>query len=272
MKNMARSVAAAISILVIITSSTIAHATPAARDGKAARDPSEPSLLSYRESGCTEISYQRGGQSSVLRPLVPERFTLTDFPPAPGRVYLTVTEVTCDRHHAPHRGSSRGAYTYLIVSAPVTATEGAQRGGEYVIFYVTEDRTQLTEFRRLGWPMTALSQHTRTQVTRDSDGVVLGAALDVVGAGWDHELAALASERPAGAETRTAEYYRDTPTGAQTLCFINQISVTPAIYSGDLRGTPFDTIAYAHGPLTAFSGWLVHGGWDATVTTQNCPT
>jgi hypothetical protein len=43
---------------------------PALADDKVARDPSGPTLLSYRESGCTEISYQRGGLTSAVRPLV----------------------------------------------------------------------------------------------------------------------------------------------------------------------------------------------------------
>src|SRR6478609_1168295 len=122
MKNLARTVAAVISVLVIITSSTVASANPAVGDPKVAGGHSEPSLLSYRESGCTEISYQRGGRSSEVRPLVPERFALTDFPGAPGRVYLYVSEVTCDQDQTSDHAASPGSYTYLIVSAPVTAT------------------------------------------------------------------------------------------------------------------------------------------------------
>jgi hypothetical protein len=54
-------------------------------------------------------------------------------------VYLSVTEVTCDQDRTDH-ASSPSSYTYLIVSAPVTATEGNQRDGAYVLFYVTENR------------------------------------------------------------------------------------------------------------------------------------
>jgi hypothetical protein len=120
--------------------------------------------------------------------------------------------------------------------------------------------------------MTPLSHHTTAQITQDTSGVVFGTALNVIGGGWDHDLVAIATARPTSAEASTGEYYRDTQTGPQTLCFANQISVTPAIYSGDLRATPFATIAYASPLFTAFAAWLVHGGWGATVTTQNCPT
>src|SRR5205823_11538191 len=127
----------------------------------------------------------------------------------------------------------------------VTATEGNQRDGAYVLFYVTENRTQLAAFRQLGWPMTPLSHHTTAQITQDTSGVVLGTALNVIGGGWDHDLAAIATARPTSAQASTGEYYRDTQTGPQTLCLANHISVTPAIYSRDLRATPCATIAYA---------------------------
>ena len=82
----------------------------------------------------------------------------------------------------------------------------------------------------------------------------------------------MATARPTDAEPSTAEYYRDTLTGPQTLCMANQISEAPTTYSGDLRGTPFATIAYVPPLFTNYFAWLVHGGWDATVTSTGCPT
>src|SRR5207302_1618401 len=110
MKNVVHAVAAVISALVITTSSTIAYAAPDLGDGKVVGGPS---LLSYRESGCTEFNFQRGGRASEVRPLVPERFALTAFPPAIDRVYLSVTEVTCDSDQSPGNASDPGSYTYL---------------------------------------------------------------------------------------------------------------------------------------------------------------
>ena len=244
---------------------------PALADEVVSRHPSMRPLLSYRESGCTEINYQRGGQFSKVRPLVPDRFTLTEFPPATDRVWLYVSEVTCDqgrfRGHAP----TSGPYTFLIVSAPVTATEGGERDGAYVLFYATENRTQLDAFRRLGWPIAPLSRRTTTQVTRDTTGVTFGMAVHVVGGGWDHDIAALATTPPEQLESSSVEYYRDTPSGPQTLCMVNQTSVAAATYSGDLRGTPFATIAYVPPLFTNYGAGLVTGGWDATVTPGGCP-
>jgi hypothetical protein len=233
-------------------------------------------LLSYRESGCTEIGYQRGGLASAVRPLVPDRFALADFPGvpegAPPRVYLLVNEVTCDRGEFRGAAFRHSPYTFLIVSALVTATDGDQRDGAYVLFYATENRTQLNALRRLGWPVTPLSRRTTARVTRDTNGAVLGMALHVVGSGWDHDLAAVATAPPTGVEPSTGAYYRDTPTGPQTLCYANQVSSAPASYSGDLRGTPFERIAYVPPLFTGYPGGLVIGGWDATVTTGTCPT
>ena len=245
-------------------------------DDEIARDSSERSLLSYRESGCTEINYQRGGLARAVRPLVPKRFALADFPGvpegAPPRVYLLISEVTCDRGRFPGHATSQGPYTFVIVSASVTAVEGDQRDGAYVLFYVTENRTQLAALRRLGWPVTSLSRRTTALITRDNSGTVLGSALHVVGGGWNHDLTAMSNAPLSSVEPSTAEYYRDTPTGPQTLCFDNLVSVAPAWYSGDLRGTPFATIAYVPPRFFMYPGGLVVGGWSVTVTTGSCPT
>lgn len=85
-------------LVTLVTALVFAYLpAPALADGVVSRDSSERPLLSYRESGCTEINYQRGGQFSTVRPLVPDRFALTEFPPAPDRVWLYVSEVTCDQ-------------------------------------------------------------------------------------------------------------------------------------------------------------------------------
>jgi hypothetical protein len=82
----------------------------------------------------------------------------------------------------------------------------------------------------------------------------------------------VAAAAPPGAETTAAEYYRDTRTGPQTLCFVNQVSVVSASYSNDLRGIPFATIAYAPPRFTGFLDDLAQGGWHARVTAADCPT
>ena len=132
-----------------------------------------------------------------MRPLVPDRFALADFhgvpEGSPPRVYLLINEVTCDRGRFPGRVSNMSHYTYVIVSALVTATEGDQRDGAYVLFYATENRAQRAALRRLGWPLTKLSRRTTAQITRDTGGTPLGSALHVVGGGWDHDLAAVAN-------------------------------------------------------------------------------
>jgi hypothetical protein len=266
-----------ISVIVTVVALVLALLPTRALAGEETSNssPRRP-LLSYRESGCTEISYQRGGLASAVRPLVPERFALADFPGVPEgarpRVYLLVNEVTCDRGEFRKSASRHSPYTFIIVSALVTATDGNQRDGAYVLFYATESRTQLYALRRLGWPIAPLSQRTTTQITRDTSGAVLGTALHVVGFGWNHDLAAIASGPSTGVEPSTGEYYRDTATGPQTLCYANQVSSAPASYSGDLRGTPFATIAYVPPIFTAFPGSLVIGEWDATVTPDTCPT
>ena len=267
-----------IPVIVTVLAALVLALLPvrALADDEIARDSSERSLLSYRESGCTEINYQRGGLASAVRPLVPERFALADFPGvpagAPPRVYLLISEVTCDRGRFPGHATNRRPYTYVIVSASVTAARGDQRDGAYVLFYATENRTQLAALRRTGWPVTSLSQRTTALITRDTSGTVLGSTLHVVGNGWDHDLTAMANGPLASVEPSTAEYYRDTPTGPQTSCFDNQVSVAPAWYSGDLRRTPFASIAYVPPQFFMYPGGLVVGGWRVTVTTGNCPT
>lgn len=248
-------------------------AAPAQADSAVPRGAS--STLTYRESGCTEIAYQRGGLASAVRPLVPERFVLADFPGvpegAPARVQLLVNEVTCEHGRFPGRGRVQRPYSYVIVSASVTATEGEQRDGAYVLFYATENREQLAALRRLGWPLTSLSRRTEALVTRDTTGTPVGSALHVVGGGWDHDLAAVANAPLPEPGASAAEYYRDTPEGAQTSCFANQASVTSASYSGDLRGTPFASVAYVPPVFTGYPGSLVVGGWEVAVTTGGCP-
>lgn len=263
-------------LLTVLVALVVALApAPAPADTDVARGPSGRPLLAYSESGCTEINFDRGGLTSAVRPLVPVRFALRDFPGvpagAPSRVYLNVTEVTCDRGRFPGYPTRRGPYTFLIVSAYVTATEGEQRNGAYVIFFATENRTQLAAFRRLGWPVTPLGRRTEAQVTRDTTGVALGLALNVVGGGWDYQLAAVAAGPPASVEPSSFGFYRDTSTGPQSLCYDNQASSTAATYSGDLRGTPFADIAYVPPLFIGYGGSLVSGRWDAKVVSGGCP-
>lgn len=254
-------------VLALLPAHALANDAPAA-----ARTPT----LSFTESGCTEIAYTRGGLISAVRPLVPERFVLADYPGlpagAPRRAELLVNEVTCDQGRFPGHGGRRGHYTYLIVSVFVTATKGDQRDGAYVLFYATENRAQRAALRRLGWPVTSLSRRTTAHLTRDTTGSPLGAALHVVGGGWDHELAAVATAPLPQPEESTAQFYRDTRTGPSTLCFANHAAATSASYSGDLRGTRFATVAFAPPVFTGYPGFLVVGGWDATVTSGPCPT
>lgn len=267
-----------VSVVVTLLAALVLAVLPsrAVADDRATPEPSVQPLLSYRERGCTEIAYERGGLASLVRPLVPDRFALQDFPGVPAggapRVYLALNEVTCERGRVPGRGDQRGPYTFLIVSAYVTATEGRQRDGAYVLFYATENRTQLKALRRLGWPVRALSRRTTTHFTRDTSGGVLGASLHVVGRDWNHDLSFIATGLPTPVEPETSEYYRDTTAGRLTLCYANQVSVGSASYSGDLRGTEFATVAYVPPLFTGFPGALVVGGWDATVTTGDCPT
>lgn len=246
---------------------------PAAADGGAPK-PSAWPTVSYREQGCTEIGYERGGLESAVRPLVPARFALVDFPGlpegAPARVRLAVNEVTCTRGRFPGDDGPR-RYTYLIVSAFVTATEGDQRDGSYVLFYATENRAQRATLRRAGWPVSSLGKRSAATVTRDTSGTPVGLALHVVGGGWNHDIAAVANAPQPAVATSTYEFYRDTAAGPSTACFLNRISQTSAWYSGDLRGTPFATVAYAPPVFTSYPGGLTVGEWDVTVTSGPCP-
>jgi hypothetical protein len=116
-----------------------------------------------------------------------------------------INEVTCDRGRFPNHATNQGPYTFVIVSAPVTAVTGDQRDGAYVLFYVTENRTQLSTLRRLGWPVTSLSRRTTAQVTRDISGTPHGVALHVVGGDWDHDLIAVANAPLSGVAPSTAD-------------------------------------------------------------------
>lgn len=260
-------------LLVTLLAGLVLGLLPVRAQAQGRDRPAAPTS-SYRESGCTEIGYERGGFASAVRPLVPERFALVDFPGvpegAPARVLLAVNEVTCDRGRFP-RGPDQRRYSYLIVSAFVTASEGDQRDGSYVLFYATENHAQRAALRRLGWPVTSLGRGTQAQVSRDTTGAPVGLALHVVGGGWDHDIAAVASAAPGAVDASSYAFYRDTADGPSTACFANLTSQTSAVYSGDLRGTPFATVAYAPPVFTSYAGTLTVGEWDVTVTAGPCP-
>ena len=259
-----------VAALVLAVLGVPAHA----RADDEARSAANRSTPYFRETGCTEIGYLRGGLTSAVRPLVPERFALVDYPGfpegSPPRVELYVNEVTCDRGRFL-RGNDSRHYTYLIVSAFVTSSEGDQRDGSYVLFFATESREQRVALRRAGWPVIALSKRTTALITRDTGGTPVGAALHVVGGRWDHDIAAVANSALSSVETSTYGFYRDTATGPSTLCFANRAAVAGASYSGDLRGTPFATVAYVPPQFTGYPATLVVGDWDATVTPGACP-
>jgi hypothetical protein len=261
---------ALLSVLVLALLPAPAHADDAAP--RTTRD----ATLAYTESGCTEVAYQRGGLESAVRPLVPERFALDPFPGvpegAPARVQLAVNEVTCDRGSFPGVRRDERRYTFILVSAFVTATTGDQRDGAYVLFAATESKAQRAAFRRLGWSFDALSRRTETLVSQDTTGTPVGSTMRVVGGGWDHDLvASVTAPLPVETTPTLAEYYRDTDKGPLTACYANRTRYTGAAYSGDLRGTPFATVAYVPPIFTGYPGSLVVGGWDVTVTSAPCP-
>ena len=137
-----------IPVLVTLVSALVSGflPAPALADGEVSRDPSKPPLLSNRESGCTEMNYQRGGQLGRVRrwcrPVPPDRS------PGADRVSAYVSEVTCDEGRFRGHARSRGPYTSLIIRAPVNATEGGERD-ELRGLDATESEHALAAFRHL---------------------------------------------------------------------------------------------------------------------------
>ena len=243
-----------------------------------AQDSPPGQILTFNEHGCTEVAYRRPGLTSAVRPLVPERITLSDIEGLPAgwapRVRLLINEITCERF-VPGQGLSSGqgsgSYTQVIVSVLVTAVDGTPTGGVYVLFHASDSPLQRATLNRLGWPIDELSPETTTELTADPDGTLTGARWNVVGGGWDHETTASRTTAFDAPSPSNAAYFRDTIDQPVTLCYANLLSAASASVTTDLSGTPFASITAISPTFTTTGQTLAVGDWRVTATTGSCP-
>ena len=277
MPNLRTAATALICVLALSLSPMPANATPP--------DPGRPAeaapLLTTEETGCTEITYPRGGWASNVRPLVPARFELVPFPAiegVPPRVGLFISEVTCRTvtTATPQRRDKQRDVAYIIVSADVATIDGQPSDGVYVLFYATENRLLHRQFNNLGWPTDLLERRSGIDVTTTSGGLTLATGT-FAGSGWDHVIS-FASVSPFDQpETGPGIFYRDTATRQLKQCFDNSLRKVFGGASGDLTTTPLATVTSAPPLFAGFTGttssgtFLYSGDWQSTLTDQTCP-
>lgn len=265
---------ALICVLALSLSPIPADATPP--------DPGQPAesatLLSTRESGCTEVAYSRGGRAMEVRDLVPARYGLVPFPGGTDRVALVIHEITCKTtvNTGPGRRDRQRDVTTILVSAYTSSVDGQPSNGFYNLFYATENRTQHEVLNDLGWSADLLQRRSDVEVTTTSGGLT-EAILTVAGSGWDHQVTGatiFALNQPVSSQVA---FNRDTATQRLKLCFDNMLASAPGAVTGDLTTTPLATITAVAPTYAGFSApapfgtGIAIGGQQATLTDQTCP-
>lgn len=242
--------------------------------------PASSVVLTTDETGCTEVTYPRGGLASAVRPRVPARFDLLPFPApegAPARVALLITEVSCRSvtTEIPQRQTRQRDVAYIIVSVELASIDGQPADGVYVLNYATENRILHRALNKVGWPTDLLQRRSGVKVITTPGGLTQ-ATWTFAGSGWDHTVT-FASTSPLGPiETGPGIFYRDTPTRQLKQCFDNTVRLQFGGVTGDLTTTPLATVTAVPPVFANWSGtptvgtFLVTGDWESTITDQDC--
>lgn len=182
-------------------------------------------MTTTKESGCVEINVPRASPLTVLRTLVPTRYTLLVPNPtgAPSAGQVVITTYTCDQVLVDgHPSTDAEPTTVVIGSAGISQRDGAPDSGQYILWYGTDNPVLFAMYQRLGLPVSLLPRPSTEFALGD---VTSNLHWTVTGDGLDYDLEAIGTESATTA-TSTSHWFYDGPRGDLELAFSNAFRVS----------------------------------------------